>query len=372
MEIEGAVLREPGRSRPYGQSRPLEVEILRLDDPGPGEIRLRMETAGVCHSDLSVVEGNRPRPLPMLLGHEASGIVDAVGPGVERMLIGRRAATTFLPRCGVCAECASRHGLPCRRGAESNQAGTLLSGAVRLHDRGGAVRHHLGVSGFATHAVLDRRSVVIVDDDIPPVVAALSGCAVLTGGGAVFNAGGMSSSDDAAIIGLGGVGMAALIVAIALAGPGRRVIGVDQNPDKLAAARSLGAIEVYTPVQAEEMGITASLVIEAAGHPLAFEAAIGLAANGGRIVTVGLPSPSAMSRVSPLEITSRSLTIIGSYQGSGIAERDIPRIIDMWRGGLPIESLASDPVRLSEINEAFDRLSDGQGVRQIIAFPDGG
>jgi alcohol dehydrogenase len=330
-----------------------------------------MEVAGVCHSDLSVVDGNRPRPLPMLLGHEAAGIVDAVGPGVERALIGRRAATTFLPRCGGCAECATGGRLPCRRGAAANQAGTLLSGAIRLSDDAGGVRHHLGVSAFATHSVVDRRSVVIVDDDVPPVVAALSGCAVLTGGGAVFNAGRMTASDDTVVIGLGGVGMSALIIAVALAGTDRRVIGVDQNADKLTAARSLGATEVYTPTEAEEAGIRASLVVEAAGHPRAFETAIRLAADGGRIVTVGLPSPSAVSQVSPLAITSRALTIIGSYQGSGVAERDIPRIIELWRGGLPIESLASTPVSLPEINTALDLLADGRGVRQIIAFADG-
>jgi alcohol dehydrogenase len=365
MEIQGAVLRDTGRPRPYRESMPLAIETLLLDDPGPGELRLRIEAAGVCHSDLSVVDGTRSRPLPMLLGHEASGIVDAVGPGVERALLGRRVATTFLPRCGECTECGAGGRLPCRRGAESNRTGALLSGAVRLHDEAGAVRHHLGVSGFATHAVLDHRSVVAVGDDVPPVVAALSGCAVV-------NAGGMNASDDVAIIGLGGVGMAALIVAVALAGPGRRVIGIDQNPDKLATARALGATEVWTPSEARESAAASSLVIEAAGHPLALEAAIPLTADGGRIVTVGLPSPSAVSRVPPLAITSRALTIIGSYQGSSVAERDIPRIIELWRGGLPIERLASAPSRLSDINLALDRLAEGQGVRQVIAWGNGG
>lgn len=185
MLIRGAVLETIGAPRPYAASRPLSVTELELDDPGDGELLVRIEAAGLCHSDLSVVDGNRVRPVPMLLGHEAAGIIEKVG-GASDLAPGQRVVMTFLPRCGKCSACATDGLAPCIPGSAANGAGTLLSGSVRLS---GGVLHHLGVSGFATHAVVDRRSVVPVDPDVPAVVASLLGCAVLTGGGAVLNAG---------------------------------------------------------------------------------------------------------------------------------------------------------------------------------------
>lgn len=370
MEITGAVLRSADSTRPYAVSRPLTIETLHLDDPGPGEVLVRIEVAGLCHSDLSVVDGARPRPLPMLLGHEAAGIVEAAGAGVDPVIVGRRVATTFLPRCGECPECQTDGRLPCRKGSATNAAGTLFSRERRLHVADGDVNHHLGVSGFASHAVVDARSVVVVDDDVPPAVAALCGCAVLTGGGAVLNAAHMTPGDDIIVVGLGGVGMAALLTAVAIADPTTRVIGIDQNTAKLSSATELGATDVYTPADATTLGVTAGIVVEAAGHPRAFETALGAVAAGGVLVTVGLPAPNARAEVFPLNITAKALTIVGSYQGSAVPSRDIPRFIDLWRQGrLPIEALASSHVPLAEINIALDTLADGEAIRQIITIP---
>ncbi|WP_432515327.1 alcohol dehydrogenase catalytic domain-containing protein [Kineococcus sp. SYSU DK001] len=367
MDITGAVLREMGAARPYGQSRPIDVVPLRLDPPGEGEVLVRVEVAGLCHSDLSVIEGNRPRPMPMLLGHEAAGIVEEVGPGVPAHLLGRRVATTFLARCGACPECRTGGRLPCREGSATNAAGTLPSGAIRLHEGDRPVHHHLGVSGFATHAVLDRRSTVLVDEDVPAAVAALSGCALLTGGGAVVNAAQLTDSDSLAVVGLGGVGMAALLTALAVVGPGGHVVGVDQNPDKLAVARAWGAHEALTPDEARERGTRVDVVIEAAGHPRAFETGLSLLASGGRLVTVGLPAPGATAQVEPLDITARALSIVGSYQGSAVPERDIPLLLDLWRAGrLPVERLATATNSLTEVHRALDRLASGQAVREMI------
>ncbi|TPX04756.1 alcohol dehydrogenase, partial [Schumannella luteola] len=224
MRIRGAVLERTGDPRPYAASRPLAVRELELDPPASGELLVRIEVAGVCHSDLSVVDGNRPRPLPMLLGHEAAGIVEAAGPGVDDVAVGDRVVMTFLPRCGDCAGCASDGRMPCERGSAANGAGELLEGGRRLHADGGEVFHHLGVSAFADHAVVSRRSVVPVPHDVPADVAALLGCAVLTGGGAVLNAARPADGDTVMVVGLGGVGMAALLVARALGHP---VIAVD-------------------------------------------------------------------------------------------------------------------------------------------------
>ncbi len=229
------------------------------------------------------------------------------------------------------------------------------------------MRHHLGVSGFATHAVVDHRSAVVVGHDVPPEVAAVLGCAVLTGGGAVMNAGALAPGEDAIVVGLGGVGMAALITAVSL-GHGR-VIGVDAVPAKLERARELGADEVYTPYEAMDAGIRTPLVVEAAGHPRAFETAFALTAPGGRTVTVGLPAPAARSEISPLTITAEARTIIGSYLGSAVPARDIPRYAQLWREGrLPVEELISDTIVLDDINTAMDTLADGKAIRQIIRF----
>ncbi|NUW35724.1 alcohol dehydrogenase catalytic domain-containing protein [Nonomuraea sp. SMC257] len=367
MRIRGAVLEEIGRARPYAESRPLSICELDLDSPGPGELLIRIEAAGVCHSDLSVVDGNRVRPVPMLLGHEAAGVVEQVGAGVDDIPVGRRVVMAFLPRCGACQGCATDGVTPCVRGSAANNEGTLLTGGVRLHRDGARVLHHLGVSAFATHAVVDRHSVVPVDDDVPPEVAAVLGCAVLTGGGAVINAGRPAAGQTVMVVGLGGVGMAALITALAL--DGVTVVGVDGNPDKLDTAQRLGAHGTYSPAEVAELGIRASVVIEAAGNARAFESAVAATAPGGRTVTVGLPALHARSSISPLQLVAEGRTIIGSYLGSAVPARDIPVFAQMWREGrLPVDALVSARIGLSAVNEAMDQLADGKAVRQVIVF----
>src|SRR5690606_18986837 len=199
-------------------------------------------------SDLSVVDGSRLRPVPMLLGHEAAGIVEEAGPG-SGIAVGRRVVMTFLPRCGECDACRTDGRLPCSGGGAANAAGTLVGGGLRLRRDGATVRHHLGVGAFATHAVVSATSIVPVDDDVPAAIAALLGCAALAGGGAVVNAGRPGPEGAVAVVGLGGVGMAALLVAAAL---GHKVIGVDTVPSKLEMARELGAAAAYTPAGAAD------------------------------------------------------------------------------------------------------------------------
>lgn len=370
MKIRGAVLTTSDAQAPYARSRPLEIRDLELDPPQEGEVLLRMTAAGVCHSDLSVVDGNRPRPVPMLLGHEGAGIVEEVGDGVTGLEPGDHVVTVFLPRCEECENCRTNGKLPCSRGSESNNAGYLPGGGaqVRLHDpQDGDVFHHLGVSAFATHAVVNQASVVKVGPDLPPEAAAPLGCAVLTGGGAVLNAGDPQDGDSIMVVGLGGVGIAALMTAIGL--KKGKVIGVDAKPDKLDRARDLGADEVFTPEEVGDQGIKADLVIEAAGHPRAFETAFTATAPGGRTVTVGLPHPEAESTIHPLLLTSEARTVVGSYLGSAVPSRDIPKYEDLWRKGeLEVNELISDRMGLEEINEAMDALAAGKAVRQIILF----
>ncbi len=364
MRITGAVLERIGDPPPYAGSRPLTVCEVDLEPPRQGEVLVRIESAGVCHSDLSVVDGNRVRPVPMLLGHEAAGIVEEVGPGV-RLAVGQRVILTFLPRCGACEGCRSNGVRPCVPGSAANNAGELLGGGRRLSRRGESLHHHLGASAFATHAVVDERSLVPVDVDVPPDVAALLGCAVLTGGGAVVNVAPPEPGQTVAVIGLGGVGLAAVLTASAHHEVD--VVGVDPVASKRAAARQCGARAVYSPDEALDAGVAADLVVEAAGSARAFETAVSLTGAGGTTVTVGLPAPDVVAAVSPLALVAGGRRIVGSYLGSAVPRRDIPRFVDLWRTGrLPVERLVSGEVALGDINEAMDRLRAGAALRQIV------
>ncbi|MEW1819322.1 alcohol dehydrogenase catalytic domain-containing protein [Arthrobacter sp. NPDC080031] len=369
MKIRGAILDTIGAPAPFGTSRPLRVAQLELDAPGPHEVLVALDAAGVCHSDLSVVDGNRSRPVPMLLGHEAAGRVVFTGEEVTDLAPGAQVVMTFLPRCGQCAGCATDGKAPCLRGSAANEAGQLLDGGRRLHENGDRVAHHLGVSAFATHAVVDRRSIVPVDDDIPSHVAALLGCAVLTGGGAVLNAARPTPGSSIAIVGLGGVGLAAALVA--LAHPDVHVIGIDPLPSKLAAATALGVHETLTPDQADQRSLRVTCTIEAAGRASVFASAYRWTAPGGTTATVGLPRADDTIPFAPLSLVAEGRTVVGSYLGSAIPARDIPIFAQMWREGrLPVEKLVSSVINLDQINEAMDHLADGSQLRQIISLTD--
>lgn len=367
MQITGAVLEEIGRPRPYATSRPLTISRLELAEPGPTEVLVRVEAAGVCHSDLSVVNGHRTRPVPMLLGHEAAGRVVRTGAQVDDLSAGQRVTMTFLPRCGTCAGCRTGGRLPCSAGTASNTAGTLLHGSRALTRDGSPVHHHLGVSAFATHAVVDRASLVPVDDDVPPEVAAVLGCAVLTGGGALLNAVRPEPGESVVVVGLGGVGMSALLAAVALgAGP---VIAVDALESKLELARELGATSAHTPAEVADLGIRGDHALECAGHPRAFETAFAATRPGGRTVTVGLPDPAARAEISPAVVTAEARTVIGSYLGSAVPARDVPTFVEWWRAGrLPIDRLITRRIGLDDLNEAMDELADGRAVRQVVVL----
>ncbi|UZF48321.1 alcohol dehydrogenase catalytic domain-containing protein [Rhodococcus rhodochrous] len=368
--IRGAVLQDIGRARPYATSQPIVVREVHLNRPGPGEIMVRIEAAGICHSDLSVVDGNRPRPVPMLLGHEAAGIVEELGVGVTDLALGDRVVMTFLPRCGDCTGCRSNGKTPCEIGTLANSAGELLGGATRLSVDGKPLHHHLGVSGFATHAVVSRRSVVRVGSDVPAPVAAIFGCALLTGGGAVLNVLNPQPGESLAVVGLGGVGMAAVVTAVATGV--ERIVGVDSQPAKLEMAQRLGATEVYTPEEAASAGVKVSGAIEAAGHPRALESAIALTAPGGTTVTVGLPAPKQVAYFDPLALVAEARSVVGSYLGSAVPEIDIPIYETLWREGrLDVDGLISSTIDLDAINEAMDTLADGRALRQIITFHEG-
>lgn len=362
MQIIAAVLDRIGHAAPFAQP-PLRLAALDLAPPGPDELLVRIDAAGLCHSDLSVINGDRPRPVPMALGHEAAATVLEAGAHAAGFAPGDRVVLTFLPMCGECIRCRSGEGWLCAAGAAANGAGTLVAGERRLSEAGCPVHHHLGCSAFATHAVVDRRSVVKVPADVPPEIAALFGCAVLTGVGAVLNAGRLEPGESVAIVGMGGVGAAALLGAIS--GGAASMIAIDPVASKRDLARSLGAI-AYESADAVT-GDKPDLVIETAGKATALAAAYALARRGGRIVSVGLPNAAETLEINALSLVADAKTLIGSYLGNAIPQRDIPRYLALWRAGrLPVERLLTSVSPLSEINALFDRLAGGEAVRQVV------
>jgi Zn-dependent alcohol dehydrogenase len=276
----------------------------------------------------------------------------------------------FMPACGSCAACHAGVPSNCVDGTAANLAGELLDGGRRLTDGAATIAHHLGVSGFATRAVVDRRSAVVVDPDIAPEVAALFGCAVLTGVGAALNTGAVRPGESVLVVGLGGVGLAAVLGAI-VAGA-HPVIAIDPVAAKQDLAVALGAAVAVGPEAAAEAVAASSpggvaVALEAVGSASALAAAYELTARGGRCVSIGLPHPQAELRIPAVSLVAESRTLVGSYMGGASAARDIPRYVALWRAGrLPVERLLSSTRPLCEINEALDELADGASVRQVL------
>ena len=369
MKVTSVVLTEMGRPRPYADTRPVEILELDLAAPRAGELLVRVEAAGVCHSDLSVVDGSRPRPLPMALGHEAAGVVEEVGAGVHDVSAGDRVVLVFVPSCGSCAECSSGQPALCRRGAASNAAGELLRGGHRLSHQGSRIHHHLGVSAFSSHVVVDRGSAVVVPAEVPGETAALFGCALLTGTGAVESTVRVRPGDSVVVLGLGGVGLSAVMGA-ALAGADPLVV-VDPLEAKRELALSLGATHAVGAGSVEEVreltGGGARYVIEAVGHEQAMADAFAMTARGGATVLVGLPHPSRMLTVPAVQVVAEARQVLGSYMGSAAPQRDIPRLVRLWQDGrLPVERLTSAVLRLEDAAQALDALADGSAVRQLL------
>ena len=374
MKIQAAVLETVGATRPYSVSRPLRVDELDLAPPGLNEVLIRIKAAGLCHSDLSVINGDRPRPTPMVLGHEAAGIVEALGEGVTNLAVGDHVVLVFVPSCGHCQLCAQGRPALCEPGAAANGAGTLLSGARRLTRAGETINHHLGCSAFASHAVVSRRSVIKVDRELPFEHAALFGCAVLTGVGAVINTARVRAGETVAVVGLGGVGLASVLGAVAAGA--RQVIAIDLADDKLELAQSLGATHTFNAgstgvIEAIREASTGGVetAIEMAGSTRAFEIAYRITRRGGTTVTAGLPPPDAAWAMPIVNLVAEERTIKGSYVGTCVPLRDIPRYVDLFRAGrLPVDRLLSGSLTLDNINHGFDLLHQGKAVRQVVLF----
>ncbi len=375
MWVKAAVLREIGLPAPYALSKPLSVESVQIDPPGVGGVRVRIHAAGLCHSDLSAINGDRPWPVPIVIGHEAAAEVVELGEQVLDLKVGDHVVLIFRPSCGACETCVIGRPALCGPGGESNSSGSLLGGYKRLTAVGGGViNHHLGCSAFAEYATVSRRSLVKIDASLPWEHAALFGCAVLTGAGAVLNTAKVEAGARTAVIGLGGVGFSSLM-ACRLAGASQ-VIAIDLQESKLATALALGATHAFNAgdpdLIAKVKEVTQGGVdyaFEMAGVVAALEIAYRVTRRGGTTVTAGLPNPSAIWGLQAVSLIAEERTLKGSYVGSCVPSRDVPRFVALFQAGrLPVDRLLSERIRLEDINEGLDRLAAGQTIRQVITM----
>jgi alcohol dehydrogenase len=374
MKIKAAVLHQMQLERPYSKSNPLSIEEVELDAPGFNEVLVKIKAAGLCHSDLSVIDGNRPRPLPMVLGHEAAGEVVELGDGVKKLKIGDHVVFAFLPSCGHCSYCQTGRAALCEPGAQANGAGTLLGGHRRIHKGNDYYYHHLGVSGFAEYAVASVDSLVKIDSEIPFEIAALFGCAVMTGVGAVVNTAQLKFGNSVLVVGLGGVGLSAILGA--KASGATKIIAADLSAEKRAVAKALGASHLIDSskegAMEELMDITkggVDISVEFAGAIPALDFAFQATKRGGTTVTAALPHPNARLSISPVMLVGQEKSLKGSYLGSCVPSRDIPAYIELYKSGrLEVEKLITHTLKLSEINEGFERLAAGNAIRQVIVF----
>lgn len=375
MKTKAAVLYEMGQAKPFAETLPLKIQEMTLASPGKREILVEIAAAGLCHSDLSVLDASRPRVMPLVMGHEASGIVREIGAEVTDFSPGDHVVFSFVPICGSCDFCFEGRSALCASGAKANIDGTLLSGARHFTDENSQVcNHHLGVSGFSQFTVTAQQSLVKIDKKLPLTTAALFGCAVLTGVGAVFNTAQVKSGKSVAVFGLGGVGLSVVMGAKAAAA--NPIIAIDQFEDKLKLARELGAthavnVNEQNAVESvrEITGGGAEYVFESVGSETVLIQAYQSTRRGGTTVAIGLPHPGKMFSVPAFSITAEERIIKGSYMGSCVPRRDIPLYISMYQEGkLPVDKLQTHVLTLDEINEGFDRLANGQAVRQIVKF----
>jgi Zn-dependent alcohol dehydrogenase len=366
MKTQAAVLWETGR--------PVEVLEVDLAAPKEGEVLVRIAACGVCHSDLHVVEGHLPEPLPLVLGHEAAGVVEETGPGVKSLQPGDHVVLALVPSCGECDEC--RRGRPnfCSLGARMAAEGTLADGTSRLSLNGTTLHHFNSISSFAGHAVVPESAAVKIRPDVALDAAALVGCSVLTGYGAVANAAAVEEGATVAVWGCGGVG-ANIVQGARLAGASR-IVAVDTRPEKLELARALGATDTVQAAGHEDTveavrdltGGGPDYAFEAIGSERAIQEAWLAARAGGTVVVVGIMPRGSSLTIDPWQFMSEK-TLKGTFLGSARIQEDVPRLVDLYHAGeLELDRLVTRTLPLAELPDAFDRLRAGEVVRQVVVF----
>jgi Zn-dependent alcohol dehydrogenase len=351
---------------------PLVIETLTLDEPGPREVRVRYGASGVCHSDLHVIDGDWTVLLPLVLGHEGAGVIDAVGAGVDHVHVGDTVVVTWHYPCGSCRQCANGRDWLCSR-SRSDQ-NLLDDGTHRLHRADGeAVFQYLSVGTFAEQAVIPASAAVPIPAGVPFDVACLIGCCVTTGVGAVVNTADVEPGASVCVIGCGGVGLSCVMGA-ALAGAAP-IIAVDLEPAKLDQAGVLGATHLVRGGDDLARRVRAIVpggvdyAFEAIGIPAVGETLPRLVTAGGTAVLVGMSAEHETLAVNAYVFPARGLALLGSAYGSARVGRDFPRFASLYLAGrLPIDQLVTRRIALDEVNDAFAAMRRREGGRSVIVY----
>ncbi len=372
MKMKAAILRTTSAQRPFSVSKPLSIEEVELDPPKRGEVLIKVKAVGLCHSDLVAITGERAKPMPIVIGHEAAGIVEEIGQDVQGFAVGDHVVPSYVASCGRCEMCSVGRPALCEPATIANANAVLKDGTTRLRQGSTRIHHHSGVAGFAEYSVIPEEALVKIDKSVPFEHAALFGCGVVTGVGSVINTAQAKPGQFIAVVGLGGVGLSAVLAALAI-GSGK-VLALDLSEEKLAFARELGVHHALNAgdadVQAQISALTGGgvhIAIETAGSNRALQMAYDITRRGGTTVTAGMPGPEAEITLSHLKIAAEERSIKGSYMGSCVAKRDIPRYLNMFQNGsLPVDKLMSRLIGFDDLNAAMDRLADAKTVREVL------
>ena len=360
--MKAAILREIGA--------PLTTEEVTLGELRPTEVRIRVASSGLCHTDYHFMSGHLPHTLPVVLGHEASGIVEAVGVDVRGLNVGDALVSCLSSYCGCCAECHSGHSHRC----DDRPKRSVSVGEARIMADGEPIHQYGQIGGFAEEMLVDVRSVVRLPEGMPLDLSALLGCAVLTGVGAALNSAAVRPGQSVAVIGCGGIGLN-VIQGARIAGA-ERIVAIDSNPRKKGVASALGATDFFPPGDrlAEEVieltrgGVDAAF--EAAGLAAAARQAFSVLRKGGTLVLIGAGKSSAEVSFPAIPFLQKELRVVGSLMGSAPFKLEIPRYAKLYLDGhLQLEPLVSDRIALADINEGYARLLAGDAARSIITFP---
>jgi S-(hydroxymethyl)glutathione dehydrogenase / alcohol dehydrogenase len=359
-----------------GIDRPLEVNEVELDPPKAGEVRVRMGASGVCHSDLSVVNGTLLSPLPSVLGHEGAGVVEEVGEGVTSVKPGDHVVLSFVPQCGSCYFCTHDTPEMCEPGFMAMATGGQLDMTPRFA-RGGVPLHQMsGLGTFSEELVCPEISTVKVDADVPLTRAALIGCGVLTGFGAAANTADVREGDTVAVIGCGGVGLN--VIQGAKYKGAERIIAVDQFDSKLQLAEDFGATDrvnakdgdAVAQIQELTGGRGVDVAFEVIGLKTTVQQALAMARRGGQAIIVGVPKMEQVLEVPiAMELLVNEKQVRGSWYGSSNVQRDVPMLIDLYKQGtLKLDELVSRTIGLSDINDAFKAMEAGEVARSVVVY----
>ncbi len=358
----------------YNSNADLIVEDVKLIDPKAHEVLVRLMATGICHSDVMVLNGSMPVPMPVVLGHEGAGIVEAIGEDVSHVKVGDHVILSWAPTCGECFYCQSDHANLCEQYAPRVLDGGLLDGTTRLRTMSGAeIKHYSFLSTFAELTVVPETCCIPVDREIPFAPASLVGCAVTTGICAAVNTAKVRPGSSVAVIGVGGVGLN-VIQGAALCGA-EKIFAIDINPDKAAMAMAFGAthflnskeVDAVDAVRGLTNGRGSDYAFESAGRTQTMQLAYQIARRGGSVIYIGVANSTDMVSLPATQLTRTEKHIMGSFYGGATPRRDFPMIVELYkRGKVKLDELIGEHHPLSAINQAVAAMGTGKFARVVL------